>query len=43
MYLSPALLNTLPAVINVMVGVGRPHHAERWSLERTPPTRDRLP
>jgi len=43
MYLSPALLNTLLAVINVMVGVGRPHHARRWNLKQKLPTRDRLP
>ena len=41
MYLSPALLNTLPAVIRVMAGAGRPHHAGHRSLELKSPTADR--
>jgi hypothetical protein len=42
MYLSPAPLNTLAAVISVMVGAGRPHHAELRTLEPKTPTADRL-
>jgi hypothetical protein len=40
MYLSPALLNTLPAVISVMVGTGVKQHAALCTLAPKPPTTD---
>src|SRR5438552_1190447 len=40
MYLSPALLNTPPAVISVIAGAGRRHHAWLRTLGPKPPTTD---
>ncbi len=42
MYLSPALLNTLTVVTDVMVGTRRRHHAGSCTLEPKPAIAEHL-